>query len=76
MAAEAQKWDLERAPLAGLSCGLKERKSWLLWFAPFRVAEIWPELMTGGLRGVGLEEGDEQSARIASSILKPFSQLK
>ncbi|RVW89432.1 hypothetical protein CK203_046836 [Vitis vinifera] len=26
LAAEAQKWDLERAPLAGLSCGLKERR--------------------------------------------------
>ena len=46
-AAEAQKWDLERAPLAGLFCGLKERKTWPLWFAPFRVAEIWPEWMTG-----------------------------
>ena len=32
--------------------------------------------MTGGLRGVGLEEGDEQSVRMARSILKPFSQLK
>ena len=47
LAAEAQKWDLERSPLAGLSCGLKERKIWLLWFAPFRIAEIWPEVTTG-----------------------------
>ena len=47
LAAEAQKWDLEWAPLTGLSCGLKKRKTWPLWFAPFRVAEIWPELMTG-----------------------------
>ena len=76
LAAEAQKWDLELARFAGFSCGLKERKTWPLWFAPFQVAEIWPEWMTGGLRGVGLEEGDEQSARMARSILKPFSQLK
>ena len=30
----------QRALLAGLSCGLKERKIWLLWFAPFQIAEI------------------------------------
>ena len=46
-ATEAQRWVLERTPLAGLSCGLKERKTWPLWFAPFRVAEIWPKLITG-----------------------------
>ena len=46
-AAEVQRWVLEWAPLTGLSCGLKERKTWPLWFAPFRVAEIWPEVTTG-----------------------------
>ena len=46
-AAEVQRWVLEQAPLAGLSCGLKERKTWLLWFAPFRIAKIWSEVMTG-----------------------------
>ena len=45
LAAEAQKRDLELASFAGFSCGLKERKIWPLWFAPFRVAEIWPERM-------------------------------
>ena len=46
-AVEAQRWVLELAPLAGLSCGLKKRKTWPLWFAPFRVTEIWPELLIG-----------------------------
>ena len=46
-AAKAQKRDLELAPFAGFSCGLKGRKTWPLWFAPFRVAESWPELMVG-----------------------------
>ena len=39
VATEVQRWVLERAPLAGLSCGLKERKIWLLWFAPFQIAK-------------------------------------
>ena len=47
LAAKAQKWDLELAPFASFSCGLKGRKTWPLWFAPFRVAESWPELMVG-----------------------------
>ena len=46
-ATKAQKRDPELAPFAGSSCGLKERKTWLLWFAPFRVAETWPERMVG-----------------------------
>ena len=44
---KAQKQDLELAPFAGFSCGLKERKTWPFWFAPFRVTEIWPELLIG-----------------------------
>ena len=55
LAAKAQKRDLELAPFAGFSCGLKERKTWPLWFAPFRVAEIWPELL--------IEEDDRRLAR-------------
>ncbi|RVW93794.1 hypothetical protein CK203_043452 [Vitis vinifera] len=43
LAAKAQKL----APFASFSCGLKERKTWPLWFRPFRVAEIWPERMIG-----------------------------
>ncbi|RVW82050.1 hypothetical protein CK203_049112 [Vitis vinifera] len=46
-AAKAQERDPELAPFAGSSCGLKERTTWPLWFAPFRVAEIWPKLMIG-----------------------------
>ena len=38
-AAEVQRWVLEQAPLARLSYSLKERKIWLLWFAPFRIAK-------------------------------------
>ena len=47
LAAKAQKQDPELAPFASFSCGLKGRKTWLLWFAPFRVAESWPERMVG-----------------------------
>ena len=46
-AAEVQRWVLKRAPLAELICGLKERKIWLFWFAPYRTVEIWQEVMTG-----------------------------
>ena len=41
-AAKAQKRDPELAPFANFSCGLKGMKTWLFWFAPFRVAETWP----------------------------------
>ena len=58
LAAEAQRWVLELAPLAGLSCSLTERTTWPLWFAPFWVAEIWLELMTG--------EDDQRLARSGS----------
>ena len=51
LAAKAQKRDPKLAPFASFSCSLKGRKTWLLLFAPFRVAETWPEWMTGGLRG-------------------------
>ncbi|KAL6340772.1 hypothetical protein AAG906_027973 [Vitis piasezkii] len=47
LAAEAQKRVLELVPFAGFSCGLKKRKTWPLWFAPFRVAEIWLKWMIG-----------------------------
>ena len=47
MAAEVQRWDLEWAPLAELACGWKEMKIWLLWFTPFQIADIWPEVTTG-----------------------------
>ena len=33
--AKAQKRDPELAPFASFSCGSKEMKTWLLWFAPF-----------------------------------------
>ncbi|RVW70546.1 hypothetical protein CK203_059225 [Vitis vinifera] len=46
-AAKAQKWDPELAPFTSFSCGLKGRKTWPLWFTPFRVTEIWPERMVG-----------------------------
>ena len=46
-AAKAQKRDPELAPFASFSCGLKGRKTWPLWFAPFRVAKSWPERMVG-----------------------------
>ena len=62
LAAEVQRWSLEQAPLAGLVYGWKERKIWLLWFASYRTVEIWPEVMTGGSRVVGLWQGDEQTA--------------
>ena len=55
MAAEVQRWDLEQAPLARLFCGWKERKIWLLWFVPFRIVEIWAEVM--------IEEDDRRFAR-------------
>ena len=47
LAAEVQRWGLGQAPLAGLVCGWKGRKIWLLWFAPYRTDEIWLEVMTG-----------------------------
>ena len=47
MVAEAQRWGLEQAPLAGLVCGWKERKMWLLLFAPYQNVEIWLEARTG-----------------------------
>ena len=59
LAVEVQRWGLEQALLAGLVCGWKERKIWLLWFAPYRTDEIWPEVMTGGSRVVGLGQGNE-----------------
>ena len=80
LTAKAQEQDLELAPFASFSCGLKGRKTWPLWFAPFLVAESWPELMVG--------EDDRRLARRGSRkkmnslrewrdlILKPFSQLK
>ena len=46
LVAEVQRWGLEQAPLVGLVCGWKERKIWLLWFAPYRTDEIWLEVMT------------------------------
>ena len=55
LAAEVQRWDLERVPLAELVCGWKERKIWLLLFAPYRTVEIWMEVMTG--------EDDQRFAR-------------
>ena len=55
LAAKAQKRDPELAPFASFSYGLKGRKTWLLWFAPFRVAESWPERMVG--------EDDQRLAR-------------
>ena len=45
LAAEVQRWGLEQAPLVGLICGWKEMKIWLLWFAPYRIDETWPEVM-------------------------------
>ena len=52
---EVQRWGLEQAPLVGLVCGWKERKIWLLWFAPYQTVEIWPEVVTG--------EDDQRLAR-------------
>ena len=48
-AAKVEEQDLELAPFAGSSCGLKETKTktWLLLFAPFRITEIWTELLIG-----------------------------
>ena len=46
-AAKAQKQDLELAPFTGFACGLKGRKTWPLWFAPFRIIEVWPTLLIG-----------------------------
>ena len=47
LAAEVQRWGLEQAPLVGLVCGWKERKIWLLLFAPYQNVKIWLEVMTG-----------------------------
>ena len=73
---EVQRWGLEQAPLVGLVCGWKERKIWLLWFAPCWTDEIWPEVMTGGSRIVGLGQGDEQTVAMAFSLSETLSQLK
>ena len=45
LAAKVQRWGLEQEPLSRLVCGWKEMKIWLLWFAPYRTDEIWPEVM-------------------------------
>ena len=76
LAAEGQWWGLEQMPLAGLICGWKERMIWLLWFAPYRTDKIWPELMTGGSRVVGLGRGNEQTVAMAFPLSKTLSQLK
>ena len=47
LAAEVQRWGLEQTPLAGLVCGWKEMMIWLIWFAPYRTDEIWPEVLIG-----------------------------
>ena len=55
-----------------LVCGWKERKIWLLLFAPYQNVEIWLEVMTGGSLIIGLREGDEQMAAMA---FPPFEIL-
>ena len=75
LAAEAQRWDLERAPLAELVCGWKERKMWLLLFAPYQNVEIWLEARTEGSRVVGLGEGDEQTASMAFPLFETLLKL-
>ena len=72
MAAEVQRWGFEQVPLTELVCGWKEMMIWLLWFAPYRTDEIWPEVMTGGSRVVGLGEGDEQTTAM---VFPPFEIL-
>ena len=67
LAAEVQRWGLEQAPLVGLVCGWKERMIWLLWFAPYRTDEIWPEVMTGR---------DDQTVAMAFPLSETLSQLK
>ena len=76
LAAGVQRWGLEQVPLVGLVCGWNGRKIWLLWFAPYRIVEIWPKVMTGGSRVVGLGQGDEQTVAMAFSLSETLSQLK
>ena len=76
LAAEVQRWGLEQVPLTGLVCGWNERMIWLLWFAPYRTDEIWPEEITGGSRVVGLEQGNGQTVAMAFSLSETLSQLK
>ena len=65
LAAKVQRWGLEQAPLAGLVCGWNERMIWLIWFAPYQIDKIWPEVMTGGSCVVELGQGSEQTVAMA-----------